>query len=328
MTRSPRNPDEGVARPPAVAAVRDDLCGGLVAATLTPFHPDGTVARSAVAPYATALAAQGTRALAVGVHTGRGSRLAGADLEWLVREFGQASGLPVVAGLALPPGGGRRVDNLVSLAARLREAGARALLVSPLPGADAATTVELHSRLGAEVGLPLVAFVLYERASGCQYDVQTVADLVRLPWVCGVKLALLDDAMACQDLLAGALAAAPDTLVFTGEDRMYGPSLMWGARAALLGIASALPDWSAAVLDAWTRGDHAAFVTASARLDALARLTFREPMEGYVQRMAWVAAWQGILPAKVAVDPFGPPLPDAEQQCLVHDLDALAERTH
>lgn len=327
MTRSARIPDRGVASPSAVAAVRDDLRGGLVAATLTPFHPDGTVARSAVAPYAAALAAQGTRALAVGVHTGRGSRLAGADLEWLVREFGQASGLPVVAGLALPPGGAP-VDDLLPLAVRLREAGARALLVSPVPGTDLAGTVELHGRLGAEVGLPLVAFVLYQRASGCQYDVETVAELVRLPWVCGVKLALLDDAMACQDLLAGALAAAPDTLVFTGEDRMYGPSLMWGAHAALLGIAAALPDWSAAVLDSWTDGDHAAFVAASARLDALARLTFREPMEGYVQRMAWVAAWQGILPVEVAIDPFGPPLPEAERRRLVHSLDALAaERT-
>ncbi|MGW0227664.1 dihydrodipicolinate synthase family protein [Actinopolymorpha singaporensis] len=321
---SPGNPPTGLAgATAAVAQVRDLLRGGLVAATLTPFRPDGTVARSAVAPYAAALVDAGARGLAVGAHTGRGVHLPADDLTFLVRECGQATGAPVVAGLSLPAGTGSP-DDLVALGARLRDAGARALLVSPVPYADRAATVGLHVRLGEEVGLPLVAFVLYERASRLQYDVGTLTELLALPWVCGVKLALLDDAMACQDLLEAATAAAPEALVFTGEDRMYGPSLMWGAQAALLGIAAALPAWSAAVLDSWTRGDLPEFVRASARLDALARLTFREPMEGYVQRMAWVAAWQGLLPADVAFDPYAPPLPAGERATLLERLDALA----
>ncbi len=323
MTSSPASPGSPGTSPIAVARVRDLLRGGLVAATLTPFRPDGTVARAAVAPYAATLVETGARGLAVGAHTGRGVHLTAGDLTFLVRECGQATGAPVVAGLSLPAGD-RTPDNLVALAAKLRDAGAQALLVSPVPSADRAATVDLHVRLGEEVGLPLVAFVLYERASRLQYDAGTLAELLALPWVCGVKLALLDDAMACQDLLEVATATAPDALVFTGEDRMYGPSLMWGAQAALLGIAAALPAWSAAVLDTWTGGDLAEFVRASARLDALARLTFRDPMEGYVQRMAWVAAWQGLLPAEVALDPYAPALPAGERASLLKQLDALA----
>ncbi|WP_020575582.1 dihydrodipicolinate synthase family protein [Actinopolymorpha alba] len=320
-------PSSGIptnATPSAVDRLRDHLRGRLVAAALTPFHPDGTIARSAVAGYAAALRQGGSTAIAVGAHTGRGGRLGADDLTWLVREFGTASELPVVAGLALPAGA--PPASALPLATRLREAGAQALLVCPVPGASRDTVVTLHRILGEKVGLPLVAFVLYERASGCQYDAATLAEVLSLPWVCGVKLALLDDAMRCQDLLDTARTAAPDALVFTGEDRMYGPSLMWGSQAALLGIAAALPDWSVAVLDAWTSGDAAAFVAASDRLDALARLTFREPMEGYVQRMAWIAAWQGILPAGVALDPYAPALPDSERRTLLAAVDNLACR--
>jgi 4-hydroxy-tetrahydrodipicolinate synthase len=311
---------------PGVSSLRDLLRGRVTAAALTPFEEDGSVARDSVQPYAVALREGGVGALAVGAHTGRGAYLDPADLAWLVQAFGEASGLPVVAGLAArtTPGEHDTERRLVTTALELRAAGAHGLLVSPVAGASGADTVRLHERLGREVGLPLVAFVLYERASGCQYDAATVTELLRLPWVCGVKVALLDDAMGCQDLLVAARRADPEALLLTGEDRMYGPSLMWGAEAALVGIAAALPAWSAEVLDTWTRGDHAGFVASSIRLDALARATFCAPMEGYVQRMAWLAAWQGILPATVGRDPFGPSLSGDEHDQLVRTVDELS----
>lgn len=301
------------------------LRGGVVAAALTPFRSDGTVGRAAANRYITAIRDGGVRGLAVGAHTGRGARLPADELAWLVREYASASGLPVVAGLGVTGVGGPGAsgDDLLRLGERLAAAGASALLVNPPPGASREQIVGLHEKLGGELGIPLIAFVLYERASACQYDAATVAELAELPWVDGVKLALLDDAMVCQDLIAVVRRHAPETLVFTGEDRMYGPSLMWGADAALVGIAAALPELTVAVLDAWTRKDFAAFVAASARLDTLAALTFREPMEGYVQRMAWAAEWQGILPGDLANDPFGPPCDPSEREALRAALSAL-----
>jgi 4-hydroxy-tetrahydrodipicolinate synthase len=296
------------------------LRGGVVAAALTPFRSDGSVGRAAVNRYITAIRDGGVRGLAVGAHTGRGARLPASELAWLVEEYASASGLPVVAGLGVPGGSD---DDLLRLGERLVTAGATALLVNPPPGASRKRIVGLHERLGGELGIPLVAFVLYERASGCQYDAETVAELAALPWVDGVKLALLNDAMVCQDMIAVVRGQAPETLVFTGEDRMYGPSLMWGADAALVGIAAALPELTVAVLDAWNRGDFAAFVAASARLDTLAGLTFREPMEGYVQRMAWAAEWQGILPGELANDPFGPACDQSEREALHAALSEL-----
>ncbi|WP_460524597.1 dihydrodipicolinate synthase family protein [Flindersiella endophytica] len=301
------------------------LRGGVVAAALTPFRSDGSVGRAATNRYITAIRDGGVRGLAVGAHTGRGARLPASELAWLVEEYSSVSGLPVVAGLGVAAGGSADSsdDTLLRLGERLIAAGATALLVNPPPGASRERIVGLHEKLGGELGIPLVAFVLYERASGCQYDSATVAELAALPFVDGVKLALLDDAMACQDLIAVVRRQAPETLVLTGEDRMYGPSLMWGADAALVGIAAALPALSVAVLDAWNREDYAEFVAASARLDALAALTFREPMEGYVQRMAWAAEWQGILPGDLANDPYGPPCDPAEREALRAALAGL-----
>lgn len=297
------------------------LRGGVVAAALTPMRSDGSLGRSAVNRYITSLREAGVRGVAAGAHTGRGSRLPVAELAWLVSEYASVSGLPVVAGLSVADDSSD--DDLLRAGEELAAAGAAALLVNPVPLASRERIVGLHARLGAELGLPLIAFVLYERASRCQYDASTVGELAALPYVAGVKLALLNDAMICQDLIAVVRRRAPETLVFTGEDRMYGPSLMWGADAALVGIAAALPALTVAVLDAWTRKDFAAFVDASARLDALAGLTFREPMEGYVQRMAWAAEWQGILPAEYANDPYGPPCDPSEREALRAALDEL-----
>lgn len=309
-----------------------ELLGGTVsAATLTPFDAAGRMHPEAIADYAGALAGSGIGSLAVCVHTGRGPWLPDSQRSELVAGFRAASGLPVVAGAGLPPGSvatdrHELADAVLRNAAPVVSAGASALLCFPpprVPGDDDAV-LHLHERLAAETGLPVLAFALYERASENQYDVSTTARLVRLPGVAGVKLALLDDAIGCQDLIAACHRANPDALVLTGEDRMVGPSLMWGARGMLIGLAAALPAWSVAVHEAWTLGRYDEFVAASGRLDRLAALVFREPMEGYVQRMAWVAAWQGILDPAYAHDPYGPRPGAGERDALLRELDRLA----
>lgn len=311
-------------RPRAVRELVGRLRGQVVAAALSPFSPDGRVVHGETFDaYVQALAHAGIGGLAIGAHTGRGVHLDPADLAKLVTASVEATSLPVVAGVS-PAAADDPPDALLPLAAQLRDAGASALLVAPPRGATATQILSLHERLGTEIQLPLVAFVLYERASGCRYDQTTVERLAAQPWVAGVKLALLDDAIGCQDLIADLTRHAPDSLIITGEDRMFGPSLLWGADTALVGIGAALPDWTVEVLDAWRQRDYPRFVAASQRLDQFAAATFREPMEGYVQRMAWVAAWQEILPEHLAVDPYGPALDAGERTALVTELTRLS----
>jgi 4-hydroxy-tetrahydrodipicolinate synthase len=52
-------------------------------------------------------------------------------------------------------------------------------------------------------------------------------------------------------------------------------------------------------------------------VDALAALTFRAPMDTYVQRMAWLAEWEGRLPAGLCHDPVSAPAPDHERRELI-----------
>lgn len=185
--------------------------------------------------------------------------------------------------------------------------GAAGVLVFPSAGDRAA----LHDAVWRASGLPMIAFDLYTRP--CPPAV--LGALLAHPGVAGLKTALLSDAMGCQQAIA--LARRAGRLAITGEDRMFGPSLLWGAEAALVGIAAAGVEITAAVLDAFRGSDLRAFEEASARLDRLAQATFTDPMEGYVQRMLWLAAAEGRIPGAYAHDPYGPPLPEEERAAVV-----------
>jgi len=104
--------------------------------------------------------------------------------------------------------------------------------------------------------------------------------------------------------------------LITGEDRFLGYSLMMGARAALIGMGSALTDIPAELLRARQIGDDRAFVRLCARLDAFGEATFHAPMEGYIRRMLWALAAEGVIPADACDDPWGPALPAAERDAV------------
>ncbi|MFI6292303.1 dihydrodipicolinate synthase family protein [Nonomuraea sp. NPDC050790] len=274
---------------PRAAELRDRLRGTLVAAAATPMTTAGEVDLDLVSGYLAGLVADGADGLAVLAHTGRGPYLS-EGVRAAVVERAVALGVPVVVGV-----GG---TDVVAQARAAAEAGAAALMPFPSPG----DRVAEHRAVWEATGLPLIAFDLYSLP--CPPDV--LVALVALPGVAGLKAALLSDAMACQRTIE--ITRAADRLAITGEDRMFGPSLLWGAEAALVGLAAAHVGVTADVLRAYRGADLRAFEAASARLDRLAAATFTEPMEGYVQRMLWLAAEEGRIPATHAHDLYGPDL--------------------
>jgi 4-hydroxy-tetrahydrodipicolinate synthase len=130
--------------------------------------------------------------------------------------------------------------------------------------------------------------------------------------VVGVKVATLDRVITYQDLARLVLERFPEKVLVTGEDRFFGYSLMSGAGAALIGMASAWSGPQAALLRYHFEGDAARFLALNAAVDSFARWTFRAPMEGYIQRMLWCLVHEGVLPFDSAHDPWGPPLPSNE----------------
>lgn len=309
----------------------EQLRGTLLPAVVTPMDTDGVIAYDALTAYAGRIAAEPIGGVAVWAHTGRGLYLSPGDRSKVLETWRQATDVPIVAGVGVPRSDSAQTlqeaaDATVAMALQAAGGGADAVMVYPLAALGDqpdghAQAVALHERVAAESGLPLVGFYLHGEAGGYPYPPELIRDLLSLDAMLGVKTATLDRAIGCQDAIWAGRGTGK--LLITGEDRMFGPSFMWGADTALVGIAAAQVELSAAVLRTWTAGDHSGFLTASDRLDRFAAATFYAPIEGYVQRMLWAAVWEGLIPPDSAADPYGPALPAAERDIVIRCLEEL-----
>ena len=91
---------------------------------------------------------------------------------------------------------------------------------------------------------------------------------------------------------------------------------MLGARAALIGMGAALTDIQAELLKTKCSGDDRACQRLAAQLDAFSQVTFIPPMEGYIRRMLWALAAEGVIPEDACDDPWGPALPPPEREAV------------
>lgn len=269
-----------------------------------------TLADDAQRAYAAWMAAQAVAGVAVWAHTGRGPRLGPEQRRAVLATWRAAlPGKVIVAGA-----------SGIELAREAKRGGADALLAFPVRD----DPVAYHAALARE--LPVIAFYLYEAAGGVLYDDATLHAILALPNVAGIKVATLDSVMTFQRI-AALVRVHADKLLFTGEDRFLGYSLMLGARAALIGMGAALTDLPAALLRARAERDHDTFLRLSARVDAFAQATFVPPMEGYVRRMLWALAADGVIPDDACDDPWGPGLAAAERDAVRRAVrDARAAR--
>lgn len=252
------------------------------------------------------MARQPIAGVAVWAHTGRGTRLNDDERRIVLEEWRAAlPGKFIVAGANGP-----------TMARDAKAGGADAVLAFP----QRENAVVYHDELSQE--LPVIAFYLYAAAGGTDYSDATLHAILALPRVIGIKVATLDSIMTFQRI-AAVMQDHPDKLLITGEDRFLGYSLMMGARAALIGMGAALTDVQAALLRARQSGDDRAFLRLSAQLDALGEATFRDPMEGYIRRMLWALAADGVIPDDACDDPWGPALPASEREAVRRAVRAL-----
>jgi len=245
------------------------------------------------------MAAQAVAGVAVWAHTGRGPHLSIEQRRAVLAEWrGALPGKVIVAGA-----------RSIEMALEAKRGGADALLAFPC----AEDAVEHHAALARE--LPVIAFYLYEAAGGVAYDDATLHAILSLPGVIGIKVATLDSIMTFQRI-AALMDQHPNALLITGEDRFLGYSIQMGARAALIGMGAAVTDLQAALLRSRASGDDRGFFRLSAQLDTFAQATFVAPMEGYVRRMLWALAAEGVIPDDACDDPWGPALPATERETV------------
>ena len=245
------------------------------------------------------MAGQQVPGVAVWAHTGRGPRLSAEQRRQVLAMWRAALPLSVIVAGADSP---TMADAAVA-------GGADAVLAFP----RALDPVAYHAALGER--LPVVAFYLYEAAGGVAYDNQVLHGILELPNVVGIKVATLDSVTTFQRI-AGLVRAHPGRLLITGEDCFLGYSLAMGAQAALVGMGAALVDVHGRLLEAFRSGDFASFVRLSGVCDRFAQATFGAPVEGYVRRMLWALAADGVIPEDCCDDPWGPSLPPAERDLV------------
>ena len=136
-----------------------------------------------------------------------------------------------------------------------------------------------------------------------------------------MKTATLDRAIGCQDAIWAGRGSGK--LLITGEDRMYGPSFMWGADTALVGIAAAQVELSAAVLRAWTAGDHSAFLTASGPAGPVRCGDVLRADRGLRAADALGGRVGGTDLGRGRVRPVRPGLPPGERDLVIRCLEEL-----
>ncbi len=282
----------------APAELRSRLEWRLIPAVPVPFR-GRELAQDALDAYAGWMAGQHVAGVAVWAHTGRGPHLSPDERRRVLAAWRTALPLSaIVAGV-----------SSVELAAEAKAGGADAVLAFP----RAKDPVAYHEALGHE--LPVIAFYLYAAAGGVAYDNQTLHGLLALPNVIGIKVATLDSVVTFQRI-AGLMRDYPEKLLITGEDRFLGYSLTMGARAALIGLGAALTNIHLTLIESFRANNFTKFVRLSGVCDGFAAATFVPPIEGYVRRMLWALAADGVIPEDACDDPWGPSLAPDERDAV------------
>jgi len=271
---------------------------GLIPAVPVPFRGH-ELARDALRAYASWMAEHQVAGVAVSAHTGRGPHLSPEQRHLVLSTWRAALPMSTIVAGA----------SSLEMAQEAKAGGADALLA--FPRAD--DPVGFHDALSRE--LPVIAFYLYAGAGGVAYDNQTLHALLSLPNVIGIKVATLDSVLTFQRI-AGLMRDHPEKLLITGEDRFLGYSFTMGARAALIGLGAALTNIQLGLIESFRTGDFAKFVKLAGLCDRFAGATFVPPMEGYVRRMLWALAAEGVIPDDACDDPWGPSLPAEERDSV------------
>jgi 4-hydroxy-tetrahydrodipicolinate synthase len=317
----------------------EKLKGGLIPAVPVLLHKDGVIHRDVQQKYCEHMAQQDIRGVAVWVHTGRGLLLSHDKREFVISAWrGCMTGDKIViAGVgANAPGPLWSPTMIQEFFEQTKEMGRHALNL----GADAflafppfalspvekheAEIVAYHEEI-ASLGAPVFLFYFYEAGIGLPYSEKLLRKLFSIEAVVGIKLATYDNVVTVQNIARLIEEEFPDILFVTGEDRMMPYTIMRGAVCGLVGMGAICTDLQARLFKSYFAGKAKEFLELAAKVDRLGEATFVDPLEGYVLRLLWALELQGIIPAEVANDPYGPPLPEEQKTRLEQVLRSIGE---
>jgi 4-hydroxy-tetrahydrodipicolinate synthase len=230
------------------------------------------------------------------VDTGEGPHLSAEErvrvLEVVAEEVGDRT--LVVGGLA-----GSFTEQARRLAADAASAGARALLVFPIPvyqgePLDPEIPVRYHCAVHEASGLPLIVFQLQPALGGVNFSIEVLERLMTVEGVVAIKEASFD-AKRFVETVRAVRSVAPDAVILNGNDNFLLEAYLLGAEGALLGFGTLAAGEQVQMLEAVRSRDLARADELDGTLQPLCDAIFAAPVRDYRARTKHALATLGVI---------------------------------
>jgi len=276
--------------------VKPFVLQGIVSAPMLPMLPDQSIDWESLRSYIGWIAGQGPTAIAMNMDASEGPSLDREEQLEVVRVCREAirDRCPLFSGLIA---GSTR--DAARWGRELKAAGAQGFAVfppfptflgNPVP---AEMITRYHGAIAEALGLPLVAFQ-FPKAWGPDFPPETLAQLVRIPQIVGLKEASFDTTKTL-DTIDAAKRLPRKLGIMTGSDTFIYEAMLMGCDGALIGFAATATKELIEMHTAVQRREYDRGAEIWSRLGPLARFCWRAPIRDYRPRMKEVLRMQGLI---------------------------------
>lgn len=285
-----------------------ETVAGIHAAVVCPLTPDFAVDERALAAMLDRLATTpGIAGVMVNGHAGENVAMRREDKRRVLACAAEAldGRCVLIAGV--------NAENSLEAAAQARdaaEAGADTVMVfGPngwALGQPTGTAYAHHARIADATDLPIMLFQASVKAGAMAYDPDTLATLVAMPPVIGIKEGSWDSA-AYEATRRLVKRQRPEVAVMASGDEHLWSSFIFGSEGSVVSLATLTPEPIVALDAAVRAGDHQAAAAAHAVIYPLARAIYgRAPGSLATARLKTAMRLAGQLACDATLPPVGP----------------------
>jgi 4-hydroxy-tetrahydrodipicolinate synthase len=282
---------------------------GIIPACVVTFDADGKFDERQYRHYLQWLLPQGPVALAINADTGEGPHLWPDERERVLRvAVDEAGDVPVIAGLSA-----MFTAQAIEEGKRARDAGARGLLVFPIPAyqgtpLDPQIPVAYHEAIARGVGLPMVAFQLQPALGGVIFSEEVLRRIAAIDDVVALKEASFDARLYLQTRRMIERLPRPIDLL-TGDDNFIFESFVMGAEGALIGFGTLATAEQVEMHRLTVEGKWDAARAIWERIMPLEEVVYGQPVRDYRARTKVALKELGVIES-TAMRPPLMPVPD------------------
>ena len=290
---------------------------GIIPACVVTFDTSGRFDEAQYRRYLQWLLPQGPVALAINADTGEGPHLWPEERERVLKVAVEVCGdVPVIAGLSA-----MFTAQAIDEGKRARDAGARGLLVFPIPAyqgvpLDPGVPVGYHEAIAQGVGLPMIAFQLQPALGGVIFSEDTLRRIAAIDNVVALKEASFDARLYLLTRRMIEKLERPIDLL-TGDDNFIYESFVMGAEGALIGFGTLATAEQVEMVELTKQGRWDEARAIWERILPLEEVVYGSPVRDYRARTKIALKELGVIQS-IAMRPPLLPVP-ADQTKLIRD---------